>query len=282
MITPFTLLFEEELNHGPGLPAEIRAIYGGDWRLPAIPAHRPAVWTNFVVSHDGRIAFNQPGWNGGNAISRNNRHDHWLMEVIRSRADAILVGTATLRAARRHRWVPGELVDWPAFAALRAAEDRPPLPALVILSATGDLPAAKALTLPRSIFLITTAQGAERALATYPQIECLVGADGQLDLPAAFTALRQRHGIRTLLSEGGGRTYGTLLATHLIDEVFLTISPIIVGNPPPPAPPRPGLVEGIGFSPQHPPTLHLISLRRVGNVLFQRAQLRFATAPEAV
>lgn len=282
MLRPFTLLFEEDPHHGPGLPAEIRTIYGGDWRLPVTPPHRPAVWTNFVVSHDGRIAFNQPGWNGGNAISRNNRHDHWLMEVVRARADAILVGTATLRVARRHRWVAGELVDWPAFAALRASEDRPPLPALVILSASGDLPAAIALTLPRSLFLITTAHGAERALAAFPHLTCLVGADGQIDLPAAFAALRQQYGIRTMLSEGGGRTYGTLLAHQLIDEIFLTISPIIVGNPAPPAPPRPGLVEGVGFTPQHPPQLRLISLRRAGDFLFQRAQLRFAPTAEEV
>ncbi|WP_322494912.1 RibD family protein [Chloroflexus sp.] len=282
MISPFTLLFEEEPNRGPGLPAELRAIYGGDWRLPAIPAHRPAVWTNFVISHDGRIAFNQPGWNGGNAISRNSRHDHWLMELVRARADAILVGAATLRAARRHRWEAGELVDWPAFAALRASEERPPLPALVILSATGALPAATALTLPRALFLITTAHGAERALATYSQLTCLVGADGQIDLPAAFATLRQHYGIRTLLSEGGGRTYGSLLFTQLIDEVFLTLSPIIVGNPSPPAPPRPSLVESVGFAPQHPPRLRLISLRRVGDMLFQRAQLHFATDAETV
>ncbi|MEF3273185.1 MAG: dihydrofolate reductase family protein [Chloroflexus sp.] len=276
MMHPFTLLFEEELNQGPGLPADIRAIYQGDWRLPTIPDQRPAIWTNFVVSHDGRIAFNQPGWNGGNAISRNNRYDHWLLEVTRARADAILVGTATLRVARRHQWVPGELFDWSAFARLRAAEQRPPLPALVILSATGELPAAAALNLPRSLFLITTAAGAAAARARYPQLVCLVGADGQIDLGAAFATLRQRYGIRTMLSEGGGRTYGTLLYTRLIDEIFLTISPIIVGNPAPPAPPRSGLVEGVGFPPEHPPHLRLISLRRVEDMLFQRARLVFA------
>jgi riboflavin biosynthesis pyrimidine reductase len=277
VIAPFTLLFEDDPNPGPGLPSSIRTLYRGDWRLPAIPERRPAIWTNFVVSHDGRIAFNQPGWNGGNAISRNHRHDHWLMEVIRARADAILVGTATLRVARRHRWAPGELFDWPAFTQLRTAEERPPLPALVILSASGDVPAAAALTSPRDLFLITTAQGAEHARSRHPHLTCLVGTDGQLDLIAAMTTLRQQYGIRTLLSEGGGRTYGSLLAHQLIDEVFLTISPIIVGNPAPPTPPRPGLVEGVAFAPQDPPRLRLISLRRVDDVLFQRACIVFLT-----
>ncbi len=275
MITPFSLLFDEDPFAGPGLPAPIRAIYGGDWRLPPIPFDRPAVWTNFVVSHDGRISFQQPGWNGGHAISRRNQHDHWLMELVRARADAILVGTTTLRVARRHRWAPGELIDWPAFAALRAQEARPPLPALVILSAQGDLPDAVALQEARALFLITTAPGAQRAGARWSRLRCLVGADGQIDLAAALATLRQEYGIRTLLSEGGGRTYGALLAHRVIDEVFLTISPIIVGNPAPPDPPRPGLVEGVGFSPHHPPRLRLISLRRAGDFLFQRAQIMF-------
>lgn len=273
MIAPFTLLFEEEPNPGPGLPEAMRAVYNGDWRLSPLPAHRPLVWTNFVVSHDGRIAFNQPGWNGGNAISRGSRHDHWLMELVRARADAILVGSATLRAARRHRWAPGEVFAWPEFAALREAEGRPALPALVILSASGELPATVALELPRTLFLLTTAEGAERARQRYPHLICLTGTDGQLDLSAAMAQLRHHYGIRTLLSEGGGRTYGTLLTNHLIDEVFLTINPIIVGNPSPPLAPRPGLVEGVGFAPQSPPYLRLISLRRVDDMLFQRAKI---------
>jgi riboflavin biosynthesis pyrimidine reductase len=282
MIAPFTLLFEEEINSGAGLPVELRSIYNGDWRLPAIPTHRPAVWTNFVVSHDGRIAFNQPGWNGGNAISRHNRHDHWLMELVRARADAILVGNGTLRVARRHHWVPGEVFASPSFAALRAAEGRPAIPALVILSASGELPPAAALDTPRSLFLITTAHGAERARARYPQLVPLIGTDGQIDLASALRILRQQYSVQTLLSEGGGRTYGALLGDHLIDEVFLTISPIIVGNPAPPQASRPGLVEGITFAPHHPPRLHLISLRRVTDFLFQRARIVPATGAETV
>jgi riboflavin biosynthesis pyrimidine reductase len=282
MIAPFTLLFEEEMNSGAGLPAELRSIYNGDWRLPAIPTHRPAVWTNFVVSHDGRIAFNQPGWNGGNAISRHNQNDHWLMELVRARADAILVGNSTLRVARRHHWVPGEVFASPSFAALRAAEGRPAIPALVILSASGELPPAAALDTPRSLFLITTAHGAERARARYPQLVPLIGTDGQIDLASALRILRQQYSVQTLLSEGGGRTYGALLGDHLIDEVFLTISPIIVGNPAPPQASRPGLVEGIAFAPHHPPRLHLISLRRVTDFLFQRARIVPATGAETV
>jgi riboflavin biosynthesis pyrimidine reductase len=204
------------------------------------------------------------------------------MELVRARADAILVGNGTLRVARRHHWVPGEVFASPSFAALRAAEGRPAIPALVILSASGELPPAAALDTPRSLFLITTAHGAERARARYPQLVPLIGTDGQIDLASALRILRQQYSVQTLLSEGGGRTYGALLGDHLIDEVFLTISPIIVGNPAPPQASRPGLVEGIAFAPHHPPRLHLISLRRVTDFLFQRARIVPATGAETV
>jgi hypothetical protein len=47
---------------------------------------------------------------------------------------------------------------------------------------------------------------------------------------------------------------------------------VVVGNPAPPARPRPGLVEGVAFDPDAPPRLRLVSLRRQGDYLFERAR----------
>ena len=103
---PYTLLFDEDDAVGPGLPEAVRAIYGGDWPMPAAPPERPYTFTNFVVSHDGRITFDEPGYAGGGDVSRGAPHDTWLMALLRSRADAILTGGATLRSAGNHRWTP--------------------------------------------------------------------------------------------------------------------------------------------------------------------------------
>jgi riboflavin biosynthesis pyrimidine reductase len=85
-----------------------------------------------------------------------------------------------------------------------------------------------------------------------------------------MSELRTTFGVRSLLSEGGARIYGALIAARLIDETFLTISPIVIGSPPG-RPPRPSLVEGVGFGPDDPPRLRLLSLRRAGDYLFQRS-----------
>ncbi|MFV9505571.1 MAG: RibD family protein [Oscillochloridaceae bacterium umkhey_bin13] len=284
-LTPYQLLFDVDDRPGPGLPAAIQALYGGDWRLPAPPTQRPYCFTNFVVSHDGRIGFDEPGYSGGPDISRGAPHDLWLMALIRSRADAILTGTGTLRSAGNHRWLPWETFPAAraALTALRTAEGRAPLPALVILTASGQLPPdAAALHVPnRPLIIATTAQGAtqaQRLLADHPAIHYHISPGPQVDLLALATALRQQYGITTLLSEGGARVYGTLLAAALLDEVFTTHSPVVVGNRQPPAPPRPSLVEGVAFDPGAPPRLRLLSLRRVGDYLFQRAMLLPASA----
>lgn len=278
-LTPYSLLFDDDDGAGPGLPAAIRAVYGGDWRLPGAPPGRPHTVTNFVASHDGRISFDLPGRSGGGDVSRHARHDTWLMGLIRARADAILTGAGTLRVARRHTWTPAGIFAEAAesYAALRAAEGRAPLPMLVVATARGDLPAdAAALRVPGQPLLIaTTAAGADRARAALgdrPDVRFHRSPGDAVDLALLLADLRAGHGVTTLLSEGGPRVYGSLIRDRLIDEVFLTQSPVVIGSPPPPDPPRPSLVEGAAFAPDSPPRLQLISVRRWESYLFTRSR----------
>ncbi|NNJ10443.1 RibD family protein [Chloroflexales bacterium ZM16-3] len=275
--SPYALLFDDGLCDGTGLPDFLRVIYGGDWHLPDPPAERPFVFTNFVASHDGRISFGEPGRSGGGDVSRHSRHDTWLMALIRARADAIIIGSGTLRMARRHLWTPDQVFpdDAPAFASLRAAEGRPLTPLLVVATASGNLQAdAYALSGdPHPAMIATTAAGAARAraiLGDRPGLNYHISPGDSVDLATLLSHLRASCGVRHLLSEGGARIYGSLIAARLIDETFLTISPVVIGSPPG-RPPRPSLVEGVGFSPDDPPILRLLSLRRSGDHLFQRS-----------
>jgi riboflavin biosynthesis pyrimidine reductase len=43
-------------------------------------------------------------------------------------------------------------------------------------------------------------------------------------------SLRRDHGVRSLLCEGGPILFGSLLRAGLVDELFLTISPVLVGG----------------------------------------------------
>jgi riboflavin biosynthesis pyrimidine reductase len=281
--SPYSLLFDDDAGNGPGLPASFRTIYGGDWRMPPAPAERPYSFTNFVASHDGRISFNMPGNEGGGDISRHAIHDTWLMGLIRARADAILVGATTLRISPQHRWTPGGVFkeDGEAFAALRKAENRPIYPVLVLASLSGDVPAeSRAISLlEQQVVIATTSAGAERAqkqLGERANVAYHISPGKELDLPQLFRELRTTYNAQTLLSEAGPRIYSLLLRDQLIDEAFLTISPIIVGNPLAPTEPRPGLVEGVAFTPDKPPQLKIVSLRRYGDYLFERVQFTHA------
>lgn len=283
---PYTLLFDDDDAPGPGLPEAFRAIYGGDWRLPGPRGERPYTYTNFVVSHDGRISFDEPGQSSGAPVSLNAPHDTWLMALLRSRADAILTGAGTLRAAPRHRWTHWAPfpADRAAFDALRAAEGRTPLPLFVVITGSGDLPpGAAALRVPGQETLIaTTAAGAARAralLEDLPHLGYHISPGERVDLAGLARHLRQERGARTLLSEGGAHIYGALIAAGLIDDVFTTSSPVIIGNRAAPARARPSLVEGVAFAPGSAPRLRLVSLRRHGDYLFQRARLGAVPAP---
>jgi hypothetical protein len=64
-----------------------------------------------------------------------------------------------------------------------------------------------------------------------------------------------------------------MLAAGQIDEEFLTLSPVMIGNRPPgPARPRPSLVEGVAFAPGAAPIMRPVSLRRAGDHLFLRSR----------
>jgi riboflavin biosynthesis pyrimidine reductase len=275
--SPFTLLFDQGAGAGPALPASFLAIYGGDWRTPAPGAARPYLYMNFVVSRDGRVSFNEPGHMGGGDISMHNRHDQWLMGLMRARADAIMVGAATLRVDPRHIWTAEQIYpdDAAAFTALRKVEQRAPTPLQVFVSGSGELPPDLAAFERADLHAIiaTTSAGAARARRSLPhtgQVDILDLGDGQLDFAALMHTLRDEHGVATLLCEGGSRIYGALIQAGVVDDEFLTLSPIVIGSPPDGAP-RPTLVEGVAFAPGAAPRQRTISLRRAGDHLFLRS-----------
>ena len=55
------------------------------------------------------------------------------------------------------------------------------------------------------------------------------GPEGKADLPALLRSLREE-GVKALLCEGGPTLHGALQAAGLVDELFLTIAPKLVGG----------------------------------------------------
>lgn len=63
---------------------------------------------------------------------------------------------------------------------------------------------------------------------TAPGVEVEVVDDGDV-VATAVRGARERHGVRSLLCEGGPVVLGALLDKGLVDELFLTVAPVLAG-----------------------------------------------------
>jgi riboflavin biosynthesis pyrimidine reductase len=195
------------------------------------------------------------------------------MGLLRAFADAVLVGAGTLRATPGHKWTPDHIYPDLAssFAQLRTTLGRRPRPRLVLLSASGDIEVSHPAVVGGAT-IVTTATGATNLRDRLPDscdvIE--VGEGGAVHLALALTKLRER-GYDMLLTEGGPHVIGELIEHDLLDEAFLTISPVVAGRD---EELRLGMVAGAEFLPGHGAWTRLLSARRNGDFLFLRYAIR--------
>lgn len=274
----FELLLEREQDAGLGLPDGFRAVYGGDWRLPAEGA-LPYVCMNFCMSRDGRVSFSEPGHLGGGDVSGFDERDRWLMGLLRARADAVMVGNGTLKAEPECVLTPSAIcpADAAAFAALREAEGRRPEPLHVVVSNDGDLPwDAEVFSRPELEVVVVTTERApavvhREAATRTARVEVLVVGEERADVGGLARMLAGRWGVRTIVCEGGPRLYGSMLSEHLRLDEFLTVSPLVLGDGGGGAH-RPALVEGARFPPGGAPRSRLLSVRAGGDHLYLRSR----------
>lgn len=273
-LTPLETLYDVERGHDLPLPPDLVALYG---RLQ-FPAHRvrPYMIGNFVTTLDGVVTLNIPDQSGGGPISGFDPHDHLVMGLLRAVADAVIVGTGTLRAvSQEHRWTAAYI--YPALANvyqhLRANLSKEELPLTVIVTARGEvnmaLPLFQEGLVP--VCLVTTPQGEQRlrkqGIPPGVRIAC-VPETLRLRAQEIVQAVCRVRDCRTILVEGGPHVLGSFLAEHLLDELFLTLAPQIAGRDHQVE--RPGLVSGQLFAPEHPLWGTLISVKRGGSHLFLR------------
>jgi riboflavin biosynthesis pyrimidine reductase len=258
----------ERLFEVPGLaayelPPRLTELYDGVLGFDA-----PRVYANFVSSIDGVVAL--PSVHGSpSVISRKSEADRFVMGLLRSCADVVLLGAGTLRAEPHHRWTP-EFIYPPAagdYALLRRELGLSPEPRLAVVTSAGDLdPGIPAL---ESATVLTTPHGARRLDhgRTFPATVLELGVDEILDLRLVIDALRSR-GDHMILSEGGPTVIGQLLDLRVLDELFLTLSPILVGRSRSEL--RPGIVEGVDLLDDGLSTAEVLSVHRHRSHLFVR------------
>lgn len=216
------------------------------------PSGRPYLVLNMVSSLDGKAAVH------GNTRDLSSPADRLVFHGLRTQADAILVGAGTARAERYGRATKNE-----ELRSRREEEGLDPEPLTVIVSGRLDLPAdLPLLQSPGTRVVIATGADHEvegaAATVTYERT-------GD-DLRLLLARLREEHGVRSVLCEGGPTLNAYLLAAGLVDELFLTVAPKIVGG-------ADALTLAAGRELLEPAQAELVWLYECGGDLFYRWRL---------
>jgi len=248
-VLPLELLFEAHGLPAFPLPAALEQLFPG-----TLGFADDCLFVNFVESLDGVVAI--PEIAGSNKlIADANEADQFVMALLRACADVVLVGSGTLRASPTARWVADSAypAGGEAFAQLRDNLGLNPEPALaVVTSGRGFTIAFEELAREPIVLTASTGDAA------------------RVDVRAAVAALRER-GYRRILCEGGPTLFGSLLDAGLVDELFLTLSPLFAGTSPAG---RLALVEEASFLPDRRVAASLLAARRSGDHLFLRYSLQ--------
>jgi riboflavin biosynthesis pyrimidine reductase len=196
----------------------------------------PTLRVNFVASIDGAVTV------GGLSAGLSGPGDKKIFGHLRMICDALIVAAGTVRAENYDALRLG-----PRRRAWRIEHGLPEFPLMVIVSRSLDL------NLEQEVFsdapirpVVITHAGAPagRRAAIAEVADVVAVGDGEVDLPAALAALHER-GATQLLCEGGPQLLGALTAADLVDELCLTVSPLLAGGDAgriatgPASPPRP-------------------------------------------
>jgi riboflavin biosynthesis pyrimidine reductase len=180
---------------------------------------RRRVRANFVTSIDGAIELD------GRSRSLSGPGDMAAFMAMRACADAVLVGAGTVRA---EKYGPVKLDE--AIQQRRVERGQAPLPRLAIVSGAAYLDAgAKVFSDHAKPLLLTSARGAESRPDLASVAEVTVCGGDVVDLGFALDHLCAL-GLPRVLCEGGPTLMSSLLAHHFVDELCLTISPVLAGS----------------------------------------------------
>ncbi len=261
----------------------------GNFGFPPAPGERPWVYSNFVQSLDGITTLLGSHGSGGE-ISQS-REDRWLMDLLRAHADGLLMGMNTLQEEQRgrgpqSRGIVFQVAD-PKLRQLRQrlgkARERN-----IFVSRAIDLDLSRYKVFDGDIVdaaVLTSPAGAARLRSQggHRQVTILAAGEGEtFDLPLAIRKLREELGVKYLLCEGGPTLYGSLARADLVDEKFMTVSPVEVGQLVPPEQERlpseqknpmllrPTVFGGPGFTRENITRWTWMSCRKAGDHQFNR------------
>jgi riboflavin biosynthesis pyrimidine reductase len=181
---------------------------------------RPVLRMNFVTSADGAVTV------GGYSAGLSGGADKRVFALLRDDCDALMVGAGTFRHEGYR-----ELALPPDRVAKRLRNGLAGQPVLVIVSGRlalrPDHPAFVDAPV-RPIVLCHARSPADRRAELSEVADVLVHGDTEVDLRAGIAELAAR-GLTQVLCEGGPHLFGALLAADAVDELCLTVAPLLPG-----------------------------------------------------
>jgi 2,5-diamino-6-(ribosylamino)-4(3H)-pyrimidinone 5'-phosphate reductase len=218
---------------------------------------RPQVSINMAMSVDGKIStYRRETFSLGSA------EDRYMMDVLRAKADAVVVGAHTLEF---DGWAMR--IRYRDIQRKRIKKGRAPNPLNVVLSTDLSLPAKREFfTHPDTEKLIITTRSATPArLRRFERLAEIIVLPRKRIRPGDALAVLWDRGVKRVLVEGGATLNFSFFQAELVDEVFITVTPRILGGST-----APTVVDGKGFLSGAHPRLELVSSRRRGNEVFLR------------
>jgi riboflavin biosynthesis pyrimidine reductase len=211
----------ELLEHGAQVPDPLQPYLDVDRSLPR---HECWVTGHMVAGLDGTAAIH------GRVGALSTAPDQSLFRRMRQIADVVLIGAETVR---REGYAPVRLSA--EAQEQRRREGRSPLPPVAVVSRSLDLDFtsrvfAGAPAEARTLLITCTAADPQRLAAAQEVATVVLAGEERVDPVRALQALAAR-GHRVVLCEGGPRWLGELVAADRLDELCLSVSPLMGGDP---------------------------------------------------
>lgn len=217
----------------------------------------PNVVVNMAVSLDGRITTR-----ARERVSLGSERDRRLMDELRARADAVIVGAGTVR----HDGYP-IVIRYDDLRARYARRHRTPHPVNVVLSRALDLPLRSRFFASKETrrIIFTTTLAPESRVRRFAAVAEVVVLPGHALSPKRVVKELHARGLRRVLLEGGGEVHFAFAKAGLVGEIYVTVTPRLIGGKN-----APSLLDGAGFLWKEHVALRLVSAKRAGEEVFLR------------
>lgn len=196
--------------------AELERLYGYPEGVT-----RPWVQANFVTSADGAVAVHD------RSDGLSHPADKRIFSLGRDLADVVLVGAGTAKA-EKYRGVKARARRTERRQRLGRASVPPVAVVSGRCSISPDSPLLAGTTTPPIVITTHGAPAARRAELAEAGADVIVAGMDRVALDAALHALAER-GLPRINCEGGPRLFAALVAEDLVDQLCLTIAPLLAG-----------------------------------------------------